>query len=291
MLTVTPVKKAKVPAYPNLREAAGDPTLLQALPRRWKQSRAMLAAMAALSAMGLSACSAEPAASADSSAVFATSSSFSGAVAPIFYHGEGTGSMGCVSVAPSVFFSEQEALAIIRSEVSAAGLRFADAPDSRFIAQPKIREELFLRPEDGMIRVKYGEPVTLDAVDEEKRVAISFVSMSEGQLTIDNGQGEFFTGSTVAQYEARRRAEDAAEAFQDAGTPYAVGVFYDPGNAPAVQQQYWERLEKAQEEGTPWETMEPDYEAYHEELRAASEKNLRAQVRDFLQWLEGQGIL
>jgi len=45
-------------------------------------------------------------------------------VAPLFIHGDGLGSFGCVSVAPHVFFSEEEAFQIIQEESKKYRLEF-----------------------------------------------------------------------------------------------------------------------------------------------------------------------
>ncbi|HBO43451.1 MAG TPA: hypothetical protein DD670_05880, partial [Planctomycetaceae bacterium] len=45
-----------------------------------------------------------------------------GVVAPVFEHGEGSGSTGCIVMTPPVFLSEEEAMQIIKDELAKHGI-------------------------------------------------------------------------------------------------------------------------------------------------------------------------
>ena len=47
-------------------------------------------------------------------------------VAPIFKHGEGRGATGCVAVSPPVFLSAEEALHVIKEELTQQGVNISD---------------------------------------------------------------------------------------------------------------------------------------------------------------------
>ncbi|MCL2158340.1 MAG: hypothetical protein FWH48_02915, partial [Oscillospiraceae bacterium] len=90
---VTPVKKYAPPKYPTQKEAALAPELLRKLPSRWKKNAAVAAmlGLAALNSCGVF--EAKIAGYSPNSENFLN-------VAPIFIHGEGMGSLGCMMIAP-----------------------------------------------------------------------------------------------------------------------------------------------------------------------------------------------
>ena len=275
-MRVQPLRWYPTPAYPTMEEARLDPELLRRLPARWRGNRVVMSALAALTALSVTACSAgeekdAPAFTdgAVASVSSATNSPRLPAAAPVFGHGEGTGALGCVMVAPPAFMSEQEALAIIRGEAAAAGLRLEDRP-KEYTAPPRRMEnelgEAYL----------LGTPVGLDASDEQAGVAVAFVSMTEGRQP---------ARSSVTQYLARERAEQAAADWAGTGAPYVVGTFYDPGVSAQMQDVALKQL------GEGDVMTGSRQQAYLNAVREEQEANLRAQVRDFIEWLQGQGVL
>ena len=243
-MKVQPVRRAKTPGYPTRAEAARNPALLKPLPRRWNGVRALAVAASALTALNLTACSGGREAS---------------AVAPIFYHGEGTGALGCVVMTPPKFLGEQEALALIRAQAEEAGLHLTAAPDGDYAVDPRVHKEKADVSLGGRTYWRRcGNVVSLKVCDPEKKVAVAYVSQKEA-VQQHSEDGENFGHSTVQSYRFRERAEEAAKDFRKQETPYTIGVFYEPGSGED-------------------ETLSP-------------EENLCAQVKDFLDWLEGQGIL
>ena len=106
---------------------------------------------------------------------------------------------------------------------------------------------------------KVGSEVSLEVYDKEKGIAVSFISIDESIVNegeaISTPSGTIYTYSTVSRHDTLKRAKDAVEDWSKMDIPYVVGTFYEPG-----------------------------YEANTEE-------DLRAQVRDFIEWLRGQGVI
>jgi hypothetical protein len=110
--------------YPTQDFPLDDPELLRLLPERWRRNAVVLALLV-LAAMLFCSCQhnrmretpvGKPATH----------------VAPIFVHGDGRGSYGCLYADPSVFLSEEEAIRVIRDTAEQYGLHFQ--PDKALIA-------------------------------------------------------------------------------------------------------------------------------------------------------------
>ena len=85
-MEIKPLKNYAKPGYPIRPEVDERPELLRLLPKRWQANPAVVAALTACLAM----------AAAGRSAAADTPT----CVAPVFEHGRGTGSFGCVAVNP-----------------------------------------------------------------------------------------------------------------------------------------------------------------------------------------------
>ena len=279
---VAPVKKYNKPKYPTKTEALASPGLLRKLPRRWQKNAAVAAAAGLFGALTISSCgifdSSSPGAAADG---YNPDSENYLNVAPVFAYGEGTGSMGCVMVAPPVFLSEAEALAIIKNTAEAEGLSFGSEPPGYTAEKNKIETKYSWDWESKFVLGKGN--VGLDLYDAKKKVAVSFISMREAEQIYPNGPWSSVTG-----YMPRRLAELTVEDFAEQRGDIAVGVFYDPGKdweSEEHQRIFDEFMSNSEKE---WEERREQYEI---EVKALAEENLRAQVRDFIEWLQGQGII
>jgi len=192
-------------------------------------------------------------------------------VAPVFFHGGGTGSMGCIMVVPPVFLSEQEALAIIKNAAEGSGLHFSTKTPDYKATDNKTGNKIW----DGETDEMLGEGnVGLDLYDAEKKVAVAFISMREAQVLPET--------ISISGFDARGLAELAAKDFAKQKGDVSVGVFYDPGNWGSDEHRriYDEFEEQAM-----------DTDQYRAALKALAEQDLRAQVRDFVAWLQNQGII
>ena len=273
-LTVVPVRKYKIPKYPTQAEAFSDPELLRKLPPSWVKNATVTAAAGFLGAFALAANAA------GSETTQNDAGSNSGnllKVAPIFEHGSGMGSIGCVMIVPPVFLSEQEALAIIKNAAEDAGISFNDPPPEYIATSNK-------RP-SGLTSLGYGN-VGLKLYDAKNGIAAAFIAMRDAEIKTKGGP------ISVTSYNALELANMAAVDFARQNGDIAVGVFYCPGrpSGPAISIN-----QLANENLPPGKDIKEYYNEllneYRNERNAYLEKQLRAQVRDFLEWLQAQGIM
>jgi len=306
-ITVTPVKKYAAPKYPTQTAAEREPELLRRLPPRWEQNVRVAAAVTMIGAMTLSGCGIKKTDNSSAVVVPATeieiaadigalagepamveftteqdmtidtgdlageilveltteqnftaiettendNASFLN-VAPIFFHGEGTGAFGGVPLMdPYAVLSEQEAFAIINSAAASAGLNFSADPPDYTATKNKTGNKYLVGDEYCEEELGDGS-VGLNFYDRDKRVAVAYIPMGEAT--------EMPLTSTVIIHRPRELAELVAEDFSRQKGEITIGVFYDPG---------------------------VNYEGDKLKL----EEDLRAQVRDFVAWLQNQGII
>jgi hypothetical protein len=250
-IPVSPVEKYAQPEYPSLSDANDKPDLLQKLPSRWQSNDKVVAAAGLLN----------------------TKANISNTlnVAPIFIHGDGTGAAGCVMVVPSVFLSEQEALAIIKSVAESEGISFNTLPPE-YIATKNDDGDYLLG--EGKVRLRY--------YDSEKQVAVAYIPMRSAKK-IRKNRGVL----SVSSYNARRLAEMTAEDLSKQEGNIAVGVFYEPGIDR--QNEEMKLIYLSLRDVSRYDRVIIDeYKAKEKEIM---EKNLREQVHDFIKWLQRQGII
>ena len=282
IISVNPVKKYAIPKYPTLADAHCAPLLLRKLPSRWEKNAAVITAISMLGAITLTSCG-----------VFESkingynpgSENFLN-VAPVFIHGEGTGGMGCLMVAPAVFLSEQEALAIIRGEMETAGLNFSAEPPQYISTNNKPEPRSQYSWENQKYVLGEGN-VGLELYDDKKGVAVTFISMEEAeQRALPDKDGNSWE-SSVSSYRPRELAELTVEDFAKQNGDIAVGVFYDPGKNwdSEEHQKIFDEFNNSKKD---WDERLTQYES---DVKLFVEEDLRAQVRDFIEWLQGQGII
>ncbi|MCL1859401.1 MAG: hypothetical protein FWF92_09265 [Oscillospiraceae bacterium] len=313
---VMPVKKYAFPKYPTLEDAQCAPLLLRKLPSRWEKNAKVVAAVGLLGAMTLTSCGILEPKNNTGTGYSAESENFLN-VAPIFVHGEGTGSMGCVMIAPPVFLSEQEALAIIKSETETSGLNFSAVPPEYTATNNKAKETSQYSWENQKY-VLGGGNVGLDLYDDKKGVAVTYISMLEAEERYVDKNGEVTMWSSVSSYHSKELAELTADDFSQQNGDISVGVLYDPGTdwqsdgqkrileeyntkTSEVYKTYYEPHIIYDDEGFVDTDKMDLYEyrrkydeaikEYEENTKAIIEEDLRAQIRDFIEWLQSQGII
>lgn len=209
-----------------------------------------------------------------------------GLVAPVFIHGGGTGAYGCVAVTSPFFLSEEEAYEIIKSEAeSYGGIAFA-RETAPVLEQVKLPES----------RLFSGQPVTkqsvrngdlyLDGADEDKNIAFEFISRDDVyEWRKENEEA----AATFTLYDVKGTAQQLRKELVSYGPDMALGIFYDPCNDVNMEGVF-DAMAQAEERGETfdWDGASLEKKA---EAREKSEKELRAQVRDFLDWLKGQGVI
>lgn len=270
-MDVKPVKRYRVPAYPTRLEVLADPDILaNNVPHNWHQNAVTAAALGAF--LAANACAqADPGAKSllPKAAV----------VAPIFEHGSGRGSTGCVAVAPPVFLSEEEALQVITEELTGAGLEVTAT--NVVLKRVKISQHIEKLDEfgnDGKWLLndipELAEPLSIDITDDKHRVAVEYVSESDYFRL--GGPRSF---STSQRYDFCEVATGVAKAVEKKGPAVYFGAFYDP-LVQADRSQFRDEKDCRKR----WEQEQAQGEAEAKRL-------LRLQVKDFVDWLKGQGVI
>jgi len=302
-ISVTPVNKYAQPKYPTQENAKLAPELLRKLPSRWQKNAAVVAAAGLFGAITLTSCGIlEPKLDGANSGYSPESENFLN-VAPVFIHGEGTGSMGCVMIAPPVFLSEQEALAIIKNIAEIEGLNFKAEPPGYIATENKIETD-HKYSWDNNIYILGGGSVGLDLYDAENQVAVTFISMDKAKMHYVDAKGNVTMESSVSSYRPRELAELTAEDFAQQRGDINIGVFYDPGKdweheeVVRIREEYNEKLRefwKIEYDEADQEKINDMYmeilREYEENVKVLIAENLRSQVRDFIEWLQAQGII
>ncbi len=257
-----PVTRYRTPAYPTKLEVRASPALLQsaAMPA-WMRATGAGGALAAFLAFNAG-CERKDAPAAEGVKAAAA------IVAPIFEHGEGRGATGCVVVTPPVFLSEEEALQIIREELRLAGLEL----ESRDV----VLDGVTLPPKPASswdAGVPGGKAPPVDAGDARGRVAIEFVSDADYFAW-----GGVPSGVSAQSWDFKSVAKDVAAAVGAKGRGVYFGVFYDPGDA---------RDDAIYGDARGGR----EYRDSRTSRELQSRRMLRLQVKDFADWLKGQGVL
>ena len=286
-ISVTPVKKYTAPKYPTKIETVQTPGLLKKLPTNWEKNVAVIAAVGMLGAMSLTSCRVFES-DTETGRPSPTSGENPGQeivenllnVAPIFLHGSGTGSIGCDMVAPPVFLSEQEALAIIKSVAETEGLTFGDKPPE----YTATKNEIEARSNREKNYILGNGNIGLDLYDDEKGVAVTYISMEAAEQIYHDGPW-----SSATLYAPRELAELTAEDFAAQQGDITIGVFYDPNKSWESEEH--QKIFAEYNNHNSEKSWEERVEQYKHDVKLLIEENLRAQVRDFIEWLQGQGII
>ncbi len=273
-MKVKTVTRYKNPGYPVKEEILADPQLLRRIPSRWEKNAYVMTALGltvSLSACGASAEGAQGA---------------SDRVAPVFIHGGGSGAYGCVAVVSPYFLSEEEAFEIIRAEAESYGgliLTQEAAPELKNVKLPVTH--IYPESEKAKEKTVKGSLQT-DGWDPDKKIAIEFVSKSDVGNWNEPEEGVY---ATVEGYAIQDTAVRLQKSLEKASPEEVVGIFYDPYNYGDLIEEY-NKIQKKYEgrEGNYWAAMSEEQD---EMARAAAEENLKAQVRDFIDWLKGQGVI
>ena len=305
-MEIKPVPGANAPKYPVKEEISAD-TLKTQPPQRWAGNKAAKIALGTIAAMSLAGCAPEPplagvplppemstegTAASVSATPELTYEPTAGvpeppqtpvitympdgdvlppsiSIAPLFLHGEGTGAFGCVMIAPPAFLSEEEALSVINAAAAEYGLKFTqgDTPTLSNVLQPatKMYNSDVPKPPD--------EYITLspDFADAAHGVFIEYVSTADvGEW---NYTEETISAGTYATADAAAQLSEALEGAVPDNYGYNVGVLYDP--CASVGKQEPEDL-----------SSQPS-----EKSAALAREQLKAQAKDFFEWLKSQGVI
>ena len=182
------------------------------------------------------------------------------AVAPVFVHGGGYGTVGCDVIAPPVFISEDEARQIIEDQLKDVGISF-DKKDA------EVKDVTFEYPENTGQKIDTVKVhLELDGYSPRLNLGYEFVSVPD----YENLSGDKTIG-LIDNYNTLAVAEELSTKLSEYGKLNA-GVFYDP--MPLLEYK----------EGKTWEES-------WEASREKAVELLKAQVADFIVWIKKQGIL
>ncbi len=264
-----PVKRHREPVYPTRLAVLDDPDLLlRHVPGSWRRNAAVMGALAAL--LATQSCAPPSAKSRGPTRPLPATA----VVAPVFVHGEGRGMTGCVVSVPPVFLSEEEALVVITEELSKAGVKMTGRNVVLEGTAIPRRYQEYVGGSGGYkteIREYPGkeEPLNADLVDGEHGVAVEYVASYDYALT-----GEPDHGSTLRAYDLQGAARWVGEKVAGTGKGMYLATFYDPTASPGDQESWGKDWQKA-----------------NQKARDESKRLLRLQVKDFVDWLKGQGAI
>ena len=212
-MKVSPLTRYADPRYPARNVLDDHPELLRVLPNRWRRSAVVGTALAA--ACGLVATGWQAAQAAGEPVVNTP---------PIFEHGRGQGSFGCVAVAPPVFLSEDEARHVIIEEARTAGIEFI--PDRlRLELDLPITSLNHIGIEDEKGPVAQRGTLLLDGTDGKKRISYEYVSVGDFYAWREPKERVMSTVSTVNLIDPAKTIRDS---LAKTGGAETVGIFYDP---------------------------------------------------------------
>lgn len=179
-------------------------------------------------------------------------------IAPLFIHGSGVGSIGCVVISPPVFLSEPEALEIILTELKNAGFQF-DTNDylvpGLFTREVSLQYDKDWKPREIERETQY--PFYFDLYDTQYNVGIKFISKDNYFML-----GGPMATSSVQGYNLIDIAQKTREILMGQNKTNAA-VFYDP--MVTVRDYSGVHFKEAQEKGS---------------------LELKEQVKNFISWLE-----
>ena len=275
-IQLEPIRHYRGEHYPTKEQISLHPELLRTVPRRWARNPVVLTALGLVLSAGLTACgtasqsilpdNSAPAASDETGASNQPSSDHSSndpatLDIPIFAHGTGRGSYGCMSIAPPVFLSEEEAMQVIAEECAAQGI---DISGQKTISGTfPATSTLPIAISGSNADKTYAGELELDGYSEALGIGVEFVSTQD----IIDWQADTEIDATVEQYNLKGTAQRLADCTDN------VAVFYDPASAD------YKDFSGSNEE------------SYVENGKEKSLEELREQVRDFLQWLKAQGVI
>ena len=270
-MDVKPVKRYRVPAYPTRLEVLADPDVLeQNVPHNWHRNVLTATTLGVFLAANSCTC-------ADDSRK--PSNPKAAVVAPIFEHGGGRGATGCVVVAPPVFLSEEEALQVITEELANSGIHVTGTNVVlKGVRIPQSEEHYGQVGEEWKEEVREvpgkGEPLAADITDDNHRVAVEYVSNADYFRL-----GGLMSRSTAQSYDFRDVAAGVAKAVEKEGPGVYFGTFYDPMS----------KIERSQfKDEKDWRKI---WDEAQKQGGIESKRLLRLQVKDFIDWLKGQGVI
>lgn len=279
-MKIEPVRSYNTPEYPTAEVFFRTDTLTKYIPRRWRCNKWVGKALMFVVLAGLCSCSAqtpmgdekhtETTHTAEKETYGKEKGQKQNLEIPLFVHGEGRGSYGCVSIAPPVYLSEDEAAQVIRETALEYGLDFSGEGSVYGEELPYTNIAAEIDEDMGT----YSGELPLDGYDADKNIGFLYVSQKD--VAAWHKQGEIM--SSIEVYDMQGTAEKLTKTLTD------TAIFYDPG----CDFNTFMELMKQAGENADWEEISQSFERIEKERMI---EDLRAQVLDFLEWLKGEGII
>jgi len=303
VMKLEPVKKYRILKYPMKSEVIHNPAVLKDIPERWKGNISIGIALSSIITITLTGCGSGQGATNGISAgdgnadPISSSITDQGAqnkaqavVAPIFEHGNGRGSFGCMSIAPPSFLSEEEAFQAVQEEAVKYGIIFeknshelkkVGIPETKFYLKPE-NDDAGYNEDAGEIKSTKNGNLMLDGYSTDKRIGFEFVSSADyKEWEVNQG-----TRSTVDDYDFLSTAKLLQKGIEDNKQDTNIGVFYNPMTPYEDIKPFLEVPEKKN-----GESQTVDFDMIQAKTNEMALEQLRLQVRDFLEWLKAQGVI
>jgi hypothetical protein len=191
---------------------------------------------------------------------------------------------------PPQFLAEDDALRIITQELEKAGIPTPDRGKS--FRDIIIGDNIFPPPPDKdgtgpwTPDLLEGEkkPIVFDLYEPLEGIVIEYISSTDRQFAVTDQDKNLSRFSSVVSYDlldAAKRLRRNLERNRSHRNLYC-GVFYDPGNSHKTVDPA--SIPPGLDHDAKWK------EAV-EALNPSPADQLRAQVKDFIEWLKGQGAI
>ena len=270
-MIIEPVKNYKIPAYPTIERYVYNPQeFLQHAPHSWLGNAAVWTALVAFTVGGSSCVYAQKTNTeqtdkkpnkSDPSQQEQQQTSF---VAPIFIHGKGVSSFGCIVIMPPVIISEQDAMEIIKIEFAKHNIKLEKTDKNINIEVNKYdwRNNKFN---------KLAKKVEFDAYNADFDFVLEYISDDDFNKYGDDD--ERYAGSSVSIDNYKALAEKLQKQIKEERKLNAV-VFYDPAAY----------VDSEDRKNLSWEEIE-------RKGKEKSKQLLIQQVADFIEWLKEEKLL
>lgn len=306
-MKVQPVKNYKTPSYPTREEYLSQKNnLSKNLPDRWLNNKVVAGALAFLflgNNSDTNTASVKPNLNAiildtEKSETLTIKKVKSDekvpSIAPLFIHGGGRGSSGCVIINPPSFLTEEEARQIIETELKKEGIIF-DQKNYRVDNAVFERRYTFqmddYSTEDDIesylpFRENDKDTVVLDAFSTKYNLGYEFVSVDDSHLF-----GSELDASSVQSYDLISASQRLREKMKESGKINTV-IFYDPIEDNEEIQTKNKTLDELKR--YTFDKKEDSDTEWQERRKIANEKSyelLKKQVADFIDWVKKEGLL
>jgi len=291
-MKIKPVKSYKKPGYPTREDFLSNSSYLsEYIPDKWKRNKIVATALAVY-IFGANNSNAQTFGNTKESFVTMNNNlnkkendikkksveeKLTPSIAPIFIHGDGRGSTGCMVMNPPVFLSEEEARQVVESELMKEHIVF----DKKNM---KLNEVVF-QSDYGFQSVD-KDAVTLDGFSSKYNLGYEVVTERDYGKFVDDRNL-----STVQSFDFVKAAENLREKMKDYGKMNTV-IFYDP----LERYEYTDNKNSAYEEILRKEQeIENDAKGgsrhYQKIDKSKSIELLKCQVQDFIEWIKKEGLL